>query len=171
MRNTFLLALSSMALSLGLASSALAADADTTTNSNAKVIVYASPEGKNVLTKVDPNKQLVWIYHKGDWIKVGNPKNGKIGWINIKQYQQARIDYFQPDLKAVYVHMDQDPKTGKRTLSVVAFKKGKKLSDKDAKTLYKNLQKQEREEADQTANVANQADSAMEQELQSIQQE
>ena len=52
--------------------------------------LYTKPSTRaSVVTKINPLKNLVPIYQKGAWVKVGDPENGDVGWININEYQSA----------------------------------------------------------------------------------
>ncbi|WP_157843820.1 SH3 domain-containing protein [Candidatus Coxiella mudrowiae] len=110
--------------------------------------LYQSPELKStVLQKVSPDEQLIPIYyHKKDWIKVGNLRNGKVGWINREQYRKVFETYYQPNIQTMFIRTEHNYK-GKPVINVIAYKNGKKLSDEEAKKLYQRIEKQRAEEA------------------------
>lgn len=54
-----------------------------------KVPLYSQPDAKSkVIDKVKLPGSFVQIYTKGDWIKIGDTKNGKVGWISQKDFEQ-----------------------------------------------------------------------------------
>ena len=109
----------------------------------ALVTLYASQKGKKVTSTLPVNAPLVRIFQQGDWVKVGNPKDGSVGWVNKKQYQQALRAYYQPQIKTLYVSSSDD-KAGKPEINVVAYKNGEKVSDKEAKAMYEKLRAQQK---------------------------
>lgn len=135
---------------VGLASSTIiAAPAKTATPSQpitkAEIVIYQSPQANAaVVEKLSPNQRLVGIFNQGDWIKVGDPRNGQTGWVNREQYQQAVNHYFQSTIQTVYIRTASNDKS---VPNVVAYQNGKKLSDKEAKELYQRIQKQQLEQS------------------------
>lgn len=106
--------------------------------------LYESPETTaKIIKQLPANTNLVGIYQKGDWMKVGDREDGSTGWINLKQYHQAKQDfyqqYFHVNSESIYVSTKKD-KNGKTVIE--AYKNGKKLSDADAKKLYDQMQAQ-----------------------------
>lgn len=106
----------------------------------------ASKDAK-VLKKLPINADLVAIYKKDGWLKVGDRKDGQTGWINIKQYHQAKNNfyhhYFKEKTQTVYFHTDTD-KDG--NVKIVAYRNGKKLTEKEAQKLYDHLKKQQEQQ-------------------------
>lgn len=109
-----------------------------------EVMIYSQPsESSKVIEKINPNVRLVEIFQKSkDWIKVGNPNNGNVGWINQQQYQQAWNEFNQPNIKTIFVQYSKNDKNGKPEMNVIAYQNGKKVSDKEAKELYEKIKKQ-----------------------------
>jgi hypothetical protein len=110
----------------------------------AEVIIYQSPQtNSTVVEKINPGERLVGIFNQGDWIKVGDPRNGQTGWVNREQYQQVINKYFQSNIQTVYIRTASNDKNAP---NIIAYQNGKKLSDKDAKQLYQRIQKQQLEQ-------------------------
>lgn len=112
--------------------------------------LYASPEASaKIIKELPATTNLVGIYQKGNWMKVGDREDGSTGWINLSQYHQARNSLYdrtvQINSESIYIHEEKD-KNGKT--NIVAYKNGKKLSDADAKKLYQHMQEQGRQEWD-----------------------
>jgi hypothetical protein len=119
-----------------------AAQSKKTNTNNDWVLLYKAKQSNDVVAKISPASRLVPIIQKGEWVKVGNPQNGQVGWINLNQYQQARNDFYRPDIQTVYVSMKQS-KQGKPTWNIVAYKNGKQLTSKQAKQLYQRWRNQQ----------------------------
>lgn len=114
----------------------------TPTNST-QIKLYASKAGEKIIKIIPFNTSLAWLVKKGGMIKVGvRDHNGTVGWINQTQYQQAKTNFYQPDIQAIYVQT-QPNKDGKPVINIVAYKNGKQVTPKEAKALYKNLRNQE----------------------------
>lgn len=110
------------------------------------VLLYDKPDKGKVLTQLAPNLRLVPIIQKGNWVKVGDPRNGKVGWINLVQYEKARNSYYKPDIQTLFISLTSNNKNGKPTLNVVAYKNGKKISKKEANKIYSRLRKKQEEQ-------------------------
>lgn len=137
-------------LSVVFAASVFAAEKASVKKVEAKAVamqpinLYESPETTaKIIKKLPANTNLVGIYQKGEWMKVGDRADGSTGWINLSQYHQAKQDfyqhYFHLNSESVYVSTKKD-KNGKTVIE--AYKNGKKLSDADAKKLYDQIQLQ-----------------------------
>lgn len=109
-----------------------------------RVSIYSQPSTRSkIIEKVSPNADLVEIFKKNqDWVKVGNPTNGNVGWINEKQYRQAWEAFNKPDIRTVYVQYTKADKNGKPQVNIIAYQNGEKVSDKEAKKLYQQIKKQ-----------------------------
>lgn len=112
-----------------------------------QIVIYSAPnKTAKVEKKVDPTERLIPIYQKKNWIKVGDPKNGETGWINRDQYNAAMSAYYQPEVQTVFIRTTQNSKE-KPKVDVIAYKNGKKLSEKEAKSLYRRINEQQKREA------------------------
>lgn len=115
-------------------------------SANEYVLLRDQPSASaNVVDKVLPTARLVTIFYHKDWVKVGDRQTGKVGWVNKKQFHQAQKAFFRPNLQTVFVSTSSD-KQGKPTTTVIAYKNGKKLSNKEAKALYRKIEKQQKQE-------------------------
>lgn len=113
----------------------------TSSASQAVVKLYAKPDlNANVIKNVQPNARIVTIFRQKDWIKVGDPQDGRVGWINTAQYREALRVWYQPDIQTVYVRSD-DNSDGKPQVTVIAYQNGEQLSDEAAQALYQKMQK------------------------------
>lgn len=87
------LALSGMSFALG-ASLNKAPEGSTLDNSVPSLVLYAAPKVRaNVIERLSPQHQFVTIFDNGQWVKVGNPYNGNVGWLNKAQLQKAYSHY------------------------------------------------------------------------------
>lgn len=113
-----------------------------------QVKLYSAPESDaKVLKEVPVTSRLVPIFREGAWIKVGDRQDGFVGWINVKQYHQAKRayyqNYFNEKTETVYIHSEQDGKKGQK---IVAYRNGKKLTEEQAKALYGKMQQQQKQQ-------------------------
>lgn len=108
------------------------------------VNLYATPNGKHVTARVPITASLVPIYRQHGWVKVGNRQDGTVGWISLKQYHRQRAAYFKPDVQTIFIN--RSVQDGKPTVSMVAYKDGKKLTDKEASALYEKMAKSQQRE-------------------------
>lgn len=124
--------------SMGHASDDAAKEASATTT----IKIYESEDGKKIIDNASPTTHLIEIYKKGEWIKVGNPKNGNVGWVNKKQYQEAMDEFNKPDIQTVFISksMNADKKP---QINIVAYKNGQPVSKEEADKLYKHFKDQE----------------------------
>lgn len=109
------------------------------------IALYASPkDSANVVKQIPVNTDLVAIYRQDGWVKVGDRKDGTTGWINLKQYRQAKQNYYQSffhrDIESIYFHTEKG-KDGKTT--IVGYRNGKKLSKEEAQKIYHHMQQQQ----------------------------
>ncbi|ACJ21179.1 SH3 domain-containing protein [Coxiella burnetii] len=115
--------------------------------SSPQVNLYEKPQSNaKILQKLSPAERLIPIYRQKGWIKVGDPRNGEVGWVNRDQYYEALQKYYQPDIQTVFIRAEHNEK-GKRTIDVVAYKNGKKLTDKEAQQLYEQIKNQQAKES------------------------
>lgn len=105
-----------------------------------QVLLYQEPKAdpKNIIKKLPPITHLIPIYQKDGWIKVGDPMDGQIGWINAKQYHEARENYYQPNIQTIFIQTTADQK-GKPSLNIVAYKNGQQVSQEEATKLYNQM--------------------------------
>ena len=115
--------------------------------SSPPVNLYEKPQSNaKILKTLSPTVHLVSIYHQKDWIKVGDPRNGEIGWVNQAQYQKALKAYYQPNVQTVFIRTEYNEK-GKPTIDIVAYKNGKKLTSKETQKLYDQIKAQQAKES------------------------
>lgn len=115
---------------------------------NTQINLYADPKlNAKVLKELPIDANLVTIFHQGEWVKVGDRKDGTTGWVNLKQYRTAKQNfyrnYFHEKTQTLYFHSEKD-KDGK--VSMVAYRNGKKLSDTETKELFQHLKQEENQQ-------------------------
>jgi len=102
--------------------------------------LYAKPNLQaTVVDKVEVSQDLVPFFRKEGWIKVGNPRDGKVGWINKEQYHKAVDETFHRRAQMVFIEVDQS----KDNPIITAYKNGKKLTTEQAKILYSKIQRRQ----------------------------
>lgn len=118
-----------------------------------QVTLYSEPKmtSKPVVT-ITSDTPLTTIVSSKDnkWAKVGDQQTGQVGWINLKAYQQAQQqpryfpspvaiptgNGFNNQTNSVYITVNNQ--NGKQ--QITAYRNGQKLSDKQAKHLWKKMQ-------------------------------
>lgn len=114
---------------IGLTQPGLAGD------KNTQVTLYDKPDTHStVVTQLTPNTPMVPFYKSDGWIKVGLPKDGQTGWVNLQQYSQARENFYHPNFQTLFVQVKGED--GNKPEHIVVYKNGKKLNDKEAAALY-----------------------------------
>jgi hypothetical protein len=120
--------------------------------------LYSQAKRGKCLQQLSLQQNWTKIISQGQWVKVGLRPSGQIGWINAQDYTAAKQAYvkdrFSPNFQTVYVNVQRD-KNGKPVYNVVAYRNGKKLSDKQAKAMYQRFLKQQRNESLQMRRVNN----------------
>lgn len=107
---------------------------------SAEIMLFDQPSVKSqVIEKINPNQRLIPIFHQKEWTKVGNPDNGKVGWINNQQYRDTLKAWYEPDVQTVYVQSSEN-KAGKPQVTITAYRNGKQLSDSEARELYQTVE-------------------------------
>ncbi len=105
--------------------------------------LYDEPNNSaKVLGSLNINQRLVPIFQKDGWIKVGNPTDGTVGWINKDEYQQAIDAAIHQNVQTIYI--EQIDKNGKKP-QITVYQNGKKLTGDQAQAIYTNIKKQQQE--------------------------
>lgn len=137
----FLLSIFLLSIALGLSAAEMPQSSAVKAEHSAKIKLYAEDSDKKVIDTLSPNTHLIKIYQKGDWIKVGNPKDGAVGWVNEKQYQKTLAELNQPNIQEIFISRTTD-KNNPSQDKLVVYQNGKPVSEKQAKEIYKNMKKQ-----------------------------
>ena len=108
------------------------------------VALYAEPSPHaKVITQIDPRDFFVRIYEKDAWMKIGNPRNGQVGWVSKSDYKAVLENLFKPkvDFTTFTLTAKAMPDAAGKYV-VDAYKNGKKLSQKEAQALFNKMQSQ-----------------------------
>lgn len=109
----------------------------------AKLTLRASPsDDAKVVDKVTPWRQLIPIYKKRNWLKVGDPKNGKVGWINLQQYYKVIADMQKSLSDSIFIAAAGDPNQ-QSDYDIIVYKDGKKLDKKEAAVVLQQMIKRQ----------------------------
>src|SRR5262245_23369086 len=58
--------------------------------------LYEQPDAKSKITStVSKGQPLIPIYFQNDWVKVADPSNGNVGWVNSKTLSDEGYPTFQ----------------------------------------------------------------------------
>lgn len=118
-------------------------------DTNSFTLYKSNTKNAASIDKLSPTTELIKIYtdpKNKNWVKVGLKSNGEVGWIKRDQYHTALDQYYRPDIQTFYISSQQTDKNGKPTVNIVAYKNGKKIDNKAAANLYKQIQRQQAEE-------------------------
>lgn len=101
------------------------------------IALYMQPSVKSrVVATLPYYTRFVPIYESGDWLKVGDPANGMVGWINKDEYMRALDDAVHSQTQTfVFESRDQ---LGKPPV-VLAERNGKPLSKGEMKKYSDNI--------------------------------
>lgn len=137
-----LLAVFVIGTSLACCASAMAGSTTSSKEEPDKITLYASDNEKQTIRTLPPTAPLIEIYKKNGWIKVGDPKDGTVGWINQKQYQKTMDHFNTPNIQEIFVSRSRD-ENGKPEIRVVAYQNGAPVSDEKARAIYEKVKKQQ----------------------------
>ncbi|MCD6046141.1 MAG: hypothetical protein K0R48_1304 [Gammaproteobacteria bacterium] len=137
----FLLSILFLSITLGLNAAETAQPPATKKEDSIKINLYAEDNDKKVIDTLPPTARLIKIYQKGNWIKVGNPKDGTVGWINEKQYQEMLAQLNQFTVQEIFISRMADGNSHPKN-KLIVYQNGKPVSEKEANEIYKNLKKQ-----------------------------
>lgn len=121
-----------------------------------QVAVYAKANSKKVLFKRPLGYRFVPFFKEKQWLKVGDPQGGQVGWVNLQQVQSMRQRYVEARRQYLKHHsqshsvviFSETRGDGKHQVTKVdAYKNGKRLSNKDAKSLYQSWQNHDHQDA------------------------
>ncbi len=74
--------------------------------------LYQNPDSKsNVIATVKEGQAIIPIFTQGDWIKVGDPTNGNVGWVSKDTLQKSGY----PQM-SVQISGSRDPKQAKEIM-------------------------------------------------------
>lgn len=114
------------------------------------VALYRDADTNNLLEQVPVSEELIPIFKKEGWLKVGVAKTGNVGWVNLQQWHEAKARQLKPKIETFYLYSSNDKGEDKPVMNVIAYRNGERLSDKEAKAQYEHIRKQQqaqREEA------------------------
>lgn len=132
------------------------------------LFIYENPDlNSKTLRNVQANKHLIPILVQQDWIKVGDPSDGLVGWINKNQYRQAIQTLYQPNVQTLYIQTEE--KNGQKQPKITAYRNGKPLSEKEAQELYNKIQQEQKTRSEHFRKMFLNMDHMIEQNLHTLQ--
>ncbi|HVV67636.1 MAG TPA: SH3 domain-containing protein [Gammaproteobacteria bacterium] len=105
----------------------------------ANISLYEQPDAKSkVIEAITPGRALIPIFSQGNWLKVADPTNGQVGWINNETL---------PAQNRVYVKtITQSTNTpNKNSSQVIQYSGNEQLDEKQLGQLMQNLQNRQAE--------------------------
>jgi chaperonin cofactor prefoldin len=131
------------AIFLGFSVSASYADQAVKKDAVDTIELHAAPsDTSKVIKTIDPWQKLVPIYKQKDWLKVGDPENGQVGWVNIQKYQKMLSDLAKAAIQYVMVNVAGNPDE-KDQNSIVGYKNGKKLTSEQSEKLMQQMEERQ----------------------------
>lgn len=116
-----------------------------------EVQLFQSPSHHSAHQSVPGTDTFVAILQKGEWLKVGDKRTGDVGWINTKDFHRSAMAYRQAlatrakqNVSSYSVYEQMNKQSGQP--EIVAYRDGKRLSGKEAQTLYHQSRKAEQAE-------------------------
>ena len=77
--------------------------------------LYQNPDSKsNVIATVKEGQAIIPIFTQGEWIKVGDPTNGNVGWVSKDALQKSGY----PQM-SVQISGTNDPKAAKQIMDKI----------------------------------------------------
>lgn len=134
----------------GITTTTSQANAENNAQTNTLIHFYAEPNSSSKIISTYNVKQatnnhyLIPIFQKDGWIKVGDPTNGDVGWINKEQYQKAMNTAIHESLQTVYIEQIDNAAQGKPS-EITVYQNGKKLTGEEAKAIYTKIEKQQQQ--------------------------
>jgi SH3-like domain-containing protein len=108
------------------------------------VNLYDQPKtDSKVVGTVDSSASLVPIFNnkEGDWMKVGDPKNGNTGWVKVSDFSENK-----PGMHASGFSMTEqtvNTKDGPKTYRTIQFNNPTTMSPTEAQATMKKIQEQQ----------------------------
>lgn len=122
---------------LALMLSGVVSFANATSVSSRPVLLYMQPDVQSrLIAKLNPSTRLVPIYEQKNWLKVGDPSNGEVGWLNKDQYMQALQDAMKAHTQT-FVFKADDQAGG--APKILAYHNGHPLDEKKISKYSDNI--------------------------------
>lgn len=109
------------------------------------IMLYATETGHKVIAKLSPDQRFIRILQRGDWLKVATPEDGKVGWINRQQYQQAKRAFYRAQVQTESIQVTETQAKSGEPVQVNVYLNGKKLKDEEADAFYKRMLKNQQD--------------------------
>lgn len=120
-----------------------------------QIILYETPSlNSKIVAKVELSQILIPIYKQEGWVKVGNPNNGTVGWVNIEQYSKIISDLVKPIVQTIYVQTNKGLEKGKEQITV--YENGIQVDQKRAEELLKQINSKQADTQKQFADIQKQ---------------
>ena len=117
----------------------------TTTAFASSLTIYEKPDtASKAVASIDSDKQLIPIIYtdKKDWIKIANPKNGDVGWIEINKFKGPLVST-QVDGSSVKqeIIINKEDKNKKPIFyRIVQYSGSDQLDSKEAEKIIKDME-------------------------------
>ena len=136
-------------------STSIYASATTETKTNTSSIALLEQPNTNakIVANVPVGQALISIFSQNGWVKVGDPKNGNVGWVNSKTLQTQ-------DYPLVYMEINSNKNGNKATQSyqVIQYSGSQSMNQAQMQKMLNNTEQQQ-------ANIQNEMNKVMQQNI------
>jgi hypothetical protein len=115
----------------------------------ATISLYENPAvNSKVVGTVSSDQLLIPVFTQGGWIKVANPQNGNVGWVqkvNLNQTPTLTVTQQEPGGHQYVITEKNKDGTVKNTYRVIQYSNANPLSAQQAQALFDRVQKQQQQ--------------------------
>jgi uncharacterized protein YgiM (DUF1202 family) len=122
------------------------ASADT---KNTNLNIYEKPDANaKIIASVKRDEQLMPFFYteKKDWVKIGNPKNGDVGWVKIAEFEQQPIVINKINATGTEQLIVDEKNRGRYPQIFVQYGSQKDLKEKDIQKAVRDIEKRNKTE-------------------------
>lgn len=113
------------------------------------VSIYAEPQTKSkIITTIAQGHSLIPVFEQKDWVKVANPDNGDIGWVQKTIFDQntrtvGTVNNNANVREYLITNKDKDGKA-QGTYRIITYSNTKPLDEQQAQALFNRIKEQQR---------------------------
>ncbi len=110
----------------------------------AEISIYETPDANaKVIGKIDPANGIVPIFSSNDgkWMKIGNPKNGDVGWAKSDDINSGDVN---TSITFTQRTITNGKSNAPQTVRFIQYGKPDKLTDEQAQQMMQKIQLQQR---------------------------
>lgn len=124
-----------------------ATNASSVTSQKNTITLYENPTtSSKVLATLPQAQALIPIFTQNDWVKVANPQNGDVGWVqknNLNNATTITVTQQNPDTQQYVITEKNKDGTIKNTYRVIQYSGGNQLSPQQAQAAFDRIRMQQ----------------------------